>query len=317
MNDRGRERVVPSKAAGRAPEPLLSVLVPVDLSPISDRILARVALLSLAADATVTVLHVVPAGLPVRDEQSAVRDAKKALAAEVRHLARSLARSVSVIPVVAIGTPAAEIAARADTVGAELIVMGRGGRRSLREMFLGSTAERVLRRTRAPVLVVQRPARGIYSQLAVALELDDAAPAVLGMLLRLVQRPRPQVMLIHAFVDLYGGMVYSSLTADEIAERKQELHVHASERLEKLLAHSLVRAKLPAEYSPVWKTHIRYGAPRTIIEKAVKKAERDLLVMGSHGYSGLAQLFLGTVAGDVLREVRCDVLVVPPPRPRR
>jgi nucleotide-binding universal stress UspA family protein len=50
-----------------------------------------------------------------------------------------------------------------------------------------------------------------------------------------------------------------------------------------------------------------------VVERAVKKADSDLLVLGTHGYSGVAHAFLGTVAGDVLRAVACDVLVVPTP----
>jgi nucleotide-binding universal stress UspA family protein len=53
-----------------------------------------------------------------------------------------------------------------------------------------------------------------------------------------------------------------------------------------------------------------------VISKAVKKADTDLLVLGTHGYSGVAHMFLGSVAGDVLRDVTCDVLVVPP-RPKK
>jgi nucleotide-binding universal stress UspA family protein len=124
-------------------------------------------------------------------------------------------------------------------------------------------------------------------------------------------------MIIHAFVDPYRGMVYSHLPPDAIEERSQELQLQASEQLHQLLTDALVRAKVPHELAPVWKTHIRYGSPRTVIEAAVKNAERDLLVLGSRGHSGLAQVFLGTVAGDVLREVACDVLVVPPRRLKR
>ena len=47
-----------------------------------------------------------------------------------------------------------------------------------------------------------------------------------------------------------------------------------------------------------------------------RKFDADLVLLGTHGYSGVAQVFLGTVAGDILRDLRCDVLVVPPPRPR-
>ncbi len=317
MNDLAGKGSVRDKTARRAPDPVRSVLVPVDLSPNSDRVLARIAMLPLATDATITVLHVVPAGLPVRDQQSAAREAKKVLAGEVSHLARSLPRSVRLVPDVVAGAAEKEIAERASAVRAELIVMGRGGRRRFREAFLGSTAERVIRRARVPVLVVRLPPRSVYNRPALALDLDDAAPAVLGMLLRIVQRPRPEVMIIHAFVDPYRGMVYANLPSEDLEELKRELHLNTTEKLEKLLSDSLVRVKVAPEYAPVWKTHIRYGLARSVIEKAVKKAERDLLVLGSHGYSGLAQIFLGTVAGDVLREVPCDVLVVPPRRPKR
>ena len=66
---------------------------------------------------------------------------------------------------------------------------------------------------------------------------------------------------------------------------------------------------------PLFKTYVRHGDARTVIKAAVKKLDTDLLLLGTHGYTAAAQLFLGTVAGDVLRDVRCDVLVVPP-RPR-
>ena len=51
---------------------------------------------------------------------------------------------------------------------------------------------------------------------------------------------------------------------------------------------------------------------RLIVEKAMKKFDTDLLVLGTHGYSGTAYVLLGTVAGDLLRAAKCDVLVVPP-----
>jgi nucleotide-binding universal stress UspA family protein len=68
---------------------------------------------------------------------------------------------------------------------------------------------------------------------------------------------------------------------------------------------------------PIWKLLVRCGSPRLVIKKAVKKADTDLLVLGTRGFTGVAHLFLGTVAGDVLRDVACDVLVVPPRASRK
>ena len=51
---------------------------------------------------------------------------------------------------------------------------------------------------------------------------------------------------------------------------------------------------------------------RSVIKAAVKRIDADLLLLGTHAYAGMSRAFLGTVAGDVLRNVSCDVLVVPP-----
>lgn len=55
---------------------------------------------------------------------------------------------------VRIGVPAPEIAAHASRLKADLVVVGRGAGRPLRDSFLGSTAERVIRLGRAPIVAV-------------------------------------------------------------------------------------------------------------------------------------------------------------------
>jgi nucleotide-binding universal stress UspA family protein len=291
------------------------VLVAVDLTPSSDRVLGRVALLPLAADARLTLLHVVPRNLPARARRLAKRDATKALAEEVRHLAKSLPRTVRIKPVTKIGSAVKEIAACARSVNAELVVMGRGGGRRLRDVYLGSTAGRVIRRGDVPVLVVRLPARATYSRPAVALGFDQAAHAVLDLAVRMIPPPRPRVAIIHAFDAPYPRLAYPSLSTEETEEVKRELQLEVASKLANLIATSFRQLNIPRTDAPAW-THIRYGAPRIVIEKAVKKAATDLLMLGTRGYSGVAYLFLGTVAGEVLRDVTCDVLVVPP-RPRR
>lgn len=292
----------------RATRPFASVLVPLDLTPSSDRVVGRVALLPLAEGARVTLLHVVPASLSVRDQRRAARDAERALAEEARHLRQSAPVDVSLA--VEVGAAAAEIATGASAAKAELIVMGRRGGRILRDAVLGSTAERVLRRGRLPVLVVRRPARAPYRRPALALDVDRAAPHVVGVALRILQPPRPRLAIIHAFEDPHPSWPYPSLANDD--DRESELRVQASQALAELLAASLAEAKVAPRDVPMWKAQVRHGSPRTVIERAVRKNGNDLLLLGTRGHSGVAHTFLGTVAGDVLRAVGCDVLVVPP-----
>ena len=123
------KRSLSRKPASLARARFRSLLVPIDLTPSSDRILGRLSLLPLADDARLTVLHVIPRSLTPTEQRNARRDVSKALVGEVRHLRRSLPKNVSVDPLVRLGSTAKEIGACATKVRAELIVMGgRSGR---------------------------------------------------------------------------------------------------------------------------------------------------------------------------------------------
>jgi len=289
-----------------------SLLIPIDLSPISDRVVGRAALLPLGEACRVTLLHVIPRSMAPRDRHRVERGARRVLEEEARSLAATLPRTSVVEHVLRRGAPAAEIAQCAKSMKAEMIVMGRSSGQSLREVFLGSTAERVFRRAQLPVLAVRLRPRTRYRRPAIALDLDRAALETISHLLRVIPPPRPSTSLIHAYTIAYATQIYPRLSEDEFEEKDDAFRQKMVGAIRKLLATALDRENVPPGEIPPWKMHVRYGPPRGVIEKAVTKVDTDLLVLGTHGYSGLAHVFLGTVAGDVLRNVACDVLVVPP-----
>ena len=305
-----------------------SLLVPIDLSPASDRVVGRVAHLPLAEGCRITLLHVISMDLPVRDRKRAEVAARKVLRAEAQELGRQLPRGVALQSVVAQGAAATEIARYATSVKAELVVMGRcgGDRHSardgerryggsvLRDVFLGSTAERVIRRGQLPVLAVRLRARTPYRHPALALDIDQAANESVAMLLRIIPPKRPPVTVIHAFDVPHYGMLNPGMSTDDAEEYNDEYREKALHEIAALLRKALLRSKAGPDDAPIWKAHIRYGTPRLVIERTVRRTDTDLLVLGTRGRSGAAYLFLGTVAGDVLRNVACDVLVVPPRR---
>jgi nucleotide-binding universal stress UspA family protein len=194
--------------------------------------------------------------------------------------------------------------------------MGRGGGRALREEFLGTTAERVIRQARLPVLVVRLPPRAAYRRPALALDTDRAAHEVVRLMLLVLPPPRPRVAVIHAFDVPYRSLISTSLSDDEVSDMEVSYQREATQELTKLLHTSISKVNIRPEDAPSWDTHVRYGSPRVVVGKFMKKAETDLLMLGTRGYSGVAQSFLGTVAGDLLRKAKCDVIVVPPPSRR-
>lgn len=60
-------------------------------------------------------------------------------------------------------------------------------------------------------------------------------------------------------------------------------------------------------------TEVRFGKPFVEIIKYARDTEMDLIVVGSHGRSGITHLLIGSVAERVVRKAPCPVLTVRPP----
>lgn len=288
------------------------VIVALDLLSDSLRVLTRVA--SLPRDgATLHLVHVVPASLDETRRVEAIRHARTQLA--------SLADEAKLGTVelhLDVGAPAERIGGLAAELDASLVVLGHGAAR-VRDHFIGSTAERVLRATCRPVLVVRGAVEGHYRAPLLALDLDEAAPRALHTVLDLLPPPRPELGVVHAYDVPYFTLSHSDLRSPDALAHRRGLRNVARDALSRMLVETLTaRALSHDDDAPVtWRLHLRHGSPRHQILRVTRAKHADLLVLGTRGREGLALLFLGSVAGDVLRESPCDVLLVPPPSERR
>ncbi|HKP57786.1 MAG TPA: universal stress protein, partial [Polyangiales bacterium] len=147
---------------------------------------------------------------------------------------------------------------------------------------------------------------------ALALDLNQAAHEIIRVLLLLLPPLRPRLDVIHAFDLPYNSLVYPSLSGIDALERQSELRTHATVKLRKLLATALANANIRPEHAPLWNTYVRHGSPYGVVRKIVDRSDTDLLVLGTQGFSGAAYVFLGSISGELLRDAKCDVLVVPP-----
>lgn len=144
-----------------SPEPRQpkTVLVPTDFSPHADNALAFARKLSEKTGANLVLLHAyhLPAGM---DASAAVIDdvVRRSVEEEAKRALAAL-RGAGGQPalVVAHGRPETAIVEAAIEQQADLVVMGTRGRTGLASFFLGSTAERVIRRSHVPVIAVKAP----------------------------------------------------------------------------------------------------------------------------------------------------------------
>lgn len=82
-------------------------------------------------------------------------------------------------------------------------------------------------------------------------------------------------------------------------ESHKEIATWAAERLRRAGLHATAR--------------VGHGDPRTVLEETARSERADLLVVGSHGRSGVKKLLLGSVADHVVAHAPCPVLVVKMP----
>ena len=97
------------------------------------------------------------------------------------------------------------------------------------------------------------------------------------------------------------GELIMPLIPDTEAERKQ---------LEETL-----RAVQPSNPSFAVEHHLLYGRAADQIIQASEKLGADVIVMGTHGRSGLSRALMGSVAAEVVRKAPCPVLTIKLPRP--
>ncbi|MCC6809602.1 MAG: universal stress protein [Deltaproteobacteria bacterium] len=143
------------------------MLVPTDFSAGAAFAAKRALLLPLSEHARVTFLHILPSNLPIDLRPEAERKAKSNLDKAVSD-ARSGLKGKSrptIDCAIAWGKPADEIVHRATALKADLVVIGRHGRRAVRDLFVGSTASLVMRESDVPVLLVNLQPSAISSTL--------------------------------------------------------------------------------------------------------------------------------------------------------
>ena len=204
-----------------------------------------------------------------------------------------------------VGEPAEQIAARARTIEADLIVVGSRGRGPLATSILGSVSAGVIDRAPCPVLVARQDQvkrimladDGSAGAATAAAFLDDwpiFADASLQVV-SVVDVGRPLATFGETSKIYVAGehLYYDALQAER--ERAQRTVTTRAKGLEPRLRAVSVS--------------VRVGDAADEILAAAHDFAADLIVVGSRGLSGLARLFTGSVARRVLLDARCSVLV--------
>ena len=195
----------------------------------------RAAKLPVVEGGKLIVVHVLPDGIPSKYRGQINREAQRSLeevAGRVSNRYRKAGRAdVSVVTVLQTGTAYVEIIRLARTEMADVIVLGKHGRRVIRDLLLGSTAEKVIRAANIPALIVKLKPSGSYCRPVIAIHLEDTARSTIELSLRLLGPKVRDISVLHAYAAPLEGFITPSFSSRELNAYRRECRVEALSKL--------------------------------------------------------------------------------------
>lgn len=275
------------------------ILVPLDGSEVSEAILGQVCRLLRLKDSAVVLFQAVP--IPVQpglEYAPLMVDLKSDAENYITSLERQLRKEgVNVRGIVRVGGEATGILDAAKEEKATLIAMASHGRSGLSRFMLGSVAEKVIRASDVPVLVVRS-----FQDAAVGARRTPVQEIPIRRILMPVDGSESSLAAIphvRALAKAVGASVLVLGVVEPSREGKGE-----GEPLIRMATKDLAAASIPVD--PI----VRVGDPASEILDACTRHDVDLLVMSTHGRSGPGRWVMGSVTEKVLRGAKVPMLVV-------
>lgn len=285
----------------------MKILVPTDFSACAKDAVGAAARLAGEADELLVAhaWHVPPYGfgiepyMPDPGVMQRISDAARAgLEQAVREAKAAGAKTAAGIMLTG-QPPWARIvdAAEADPA-VELIAMGTHGRTGLRRVVLGSVAEKVVRHAPCSVLVA-RGEPGPFTDVLCPVDFSSSSRYALDVAARYVRPGGSGITLLHV-IEAPVGYAGESFAP----ELMREIDKASTEALDQLAGRLRAKVDVPVTI----RTRLGFAGAQTL---AVLDDDPsfDLVVMGSHGRTGLRRALLGSVAEKIVRHAPCSVLI--------
>lgn len=258
-----------------------------DLSAQADIALQRAHHLARQHGARLTLLHVLENHLPkavLQQNQAAAEDVLRKRLQEL---------DIQAELVLVVGRPAQSIVAQQKARSVDLLVMGDHHQESP-QYFSGTTLERVLQSSSAPVLLAVSAEPSEYQRALVSMDFSRCACNALHYTRALV----PATARVHAVHVLEHAQVHACDANEH--EWQQELFTQ-------LVTDEC--KKMPSAGAQV--THgLHQGELYGCMDSIIKEQQPQLLALGKHGRGVLADALLGSMAQHFLEHPPCDVLLV-------
>ncbi len=308
---------------------LRRLLIPTDFSEGSRQGADWAFALAVLTGAEPVLLHVIPgrANRHGIDPDELVRIATDELELWKERLAPTVPGLPIDARVIHAETPAEGILATARELDCDLIVLSATGVSAVRAILLGSNTRKVVRASACPVLVIPssnrvaaqdflRRARGLsvpavteeketdgrFRRILVATDFSAASAPAVDRAIFLARESDAELTIAHAYQP--PSLILDGYVPPPTYEKwDHSLEEEARKKLEHLVEDA---RRIGVQSTPLLLT----GTPYEAITDAAKDLDCDLVIMGTHGRTGVSRFFLGSVASRVVAAAPCPVMTI-------
>ncbi|PWG06850.1 universal stress protein [Polaribacter aquimarinus] len=261
------------------------IIVPVDFSNHSEYALKTAASIAKNNDATIYALHMLDIHEVTLTESEFYQQEKAVFFLKLAEkkfkdfLKKDFLKEVKIVPVIKHYKVFSEVNAIAKEVGADLIVMGSHGASGLKEFFVGSNTEKVVRYSELPVLVIKNEMLNTdFSDIVVATDFSEESIPAFKRMLKTVD-----------FLNARKHILYVNLPNEDFKTTSE---------METLAADFFMEVEGNTDRL----INVNYVCDRSI-EKGILNFSNavgaDLISVITHGRKGLSHIFAGSIAEDI------------------
>lgn len=184
-----------------------------------------------------------------------------------------------------------------------MIIMGRRGRTGLKRLAMGSTVARVIGHAPCNVLVVPRAAVVEFKSIVLATDGSTYSTAAASEAIGIAKKNGARLTVISvvpAELATPTDVDFSAAQRELLADKEMQ----AAEKNAKAVKEAALKEGVTVQ------AFVMTGRPADAVIETAKEQSADLIIVGSHGRTGLARLLMGSVAERVIVLTACAVLVV-------
>lgn len=184
---------------------------------------------------------------------------------------------------------------------ADLVLVSSKGEDFIRHWTLGSTAERLIRLLKCPMLVVKQSTQVGYRRVMIAVDFSDWSLSSIQLAQQIA--PDAHYVLAHVFdVPEEGKLRMAGVSEFDIINYRNELMQERQVDLKRLAQQAGLS---DAQWSPL----VMKGNASSRLLEAEEEQDIDLIVLGKHGKGWFEEMLLGSTTKHLLTDSRTDLLI--------